>query len=113
MDGNANLQLWGIDHHRAPTEVRERVHLADERLEDFYAALRREDGYVSCVPVITCNRTEIYLETRPGFRTHEAMGRVLKAVDLDPDLFLGEYGLRLQDAKRWPTCTAWPRAWRA
>lgn len=96
MSEGANILLWGIDHHRAPTEVRERVHISSEAASVLIAALSRENGFVSCVPVSTCNRTEIYLEARPAFHAHEALSRALGEAGLDPLIFTGEYGLRLQ-----------------
>ncbi len=96
MGDAANLVMWGVDHHRAPTEVREKVHLDPDAVERLVETLRSEAGFVSCVPVSTCNRTEIYVEAGEAFPVQDAMGRALVAAGLDPAFFLGEFGLRLQ-----------------
>jgi len=96
MSDGAGILLWGIDHHRAPTEVREQVHISPEAVGTLITALGRENGFVSCVPVSTCNRTEIYLEAHGDFHAHEALARALAEAELDPAIFAGEYGLRLQ-----------------
>lgn len=92
---SSTLILWGLDHHRATTEMRERAHLDPERLAALHAALAAEDGVVSCVPVSTCNRTEIYLETEDGTPATDVLARALQAAGVDPALFTGEAGLRL------------------
>jgi len=99
MAGHAGLHLWGIDHRLAPTEVRERAHIDPERVGGLLAALAREPGFVSAVPVSTCNRTEIYVESLPGFAPFEGLTRSLAAAGLDPALFTGEYGVRLTDGE--------------
>ena len=99
MAGHAGLHLWGIDHRLAPTEVRERAHIDPGRVGGLLAALAREPGFVSAVPVSTCNRTEIYVETLPEFAPHECLTRSLATAGLDSALFTGEYGVRLTDGE--------------
>ncbi len=72
MNPATDLLLWGVDHHRSPTEVREQLHLDADKANALISALTGDDkpGIVSCVPVSTCNRTEIYLEARKGFPEH-------------------------------------------
>jgi glutamyl-tRNA reductase len=99
MAGHAGLHMWGVDHRLAPTEVRERAHLDPERVRRLLEALTPEPGFVSAVPVSTCNRTEIYLETLPGFAMFDGMTRCLAAAGIDPALFTGEYAVRLTDGE--------------
>ena len=93
----ANLVMRGVDHHLAPTEIRERAHLDDAAAGAFLAAIAEQDGFISAVPLSTCNRTELYLEVDSSFRLDEALTRALTAADVDPTLFNGEYARHLDD----------------
>lgn len=95
METPSALLLWGLDHHRATTEMRELAHLDDARLDALHAALAAAPEAVSCVPISTCNRTEIYLEAAPGAPVAEILARALAEAGVDPALFTGEAGLRL------------------
>jgi len=95
MHASSNLLLWGLDHHRASTEMRERAHLDDVKLAALHAALDAEPDVLCCVPVSTCNRTEIYLECKDQAPGAEILARCLRRAGVDPDLFTGEAGLRL------------------
>jgi glutamyl-tRNA reductase len=50
----------GLDHHAAPTAVRERLAFAGESLRDALATLLRSEALSEAVILCTCNRTEIY-----------------------------------------------------
>ncbi len=91
----ATLKLWGLDHHRAPTGIREKAHLDAGAVADFLAACAEEPAIVSAVPLCTCNRTEIYVESPMGAGVRDAVARSLAAAGVDIALFEGEYGLRL------------------
>ncbi|HPF34902.1 glutamyl-tRNA reductase [bacterium] len=92
---SSTLLLWGLDHHHASTEMRERAHLGTDKLIALHAALAASPGVVSCVPVSTCNRTEIYLETEEHAPAADILAHALRAAGVDPELFAGEAGLRL------------------
>lgn len=92
------LRMWGLDHHRAPTEVREQAHLDAEAVARFLGLCADEPAIVSAVPLCTCNRTEIYVESGSGVGAREALARCLEAVGVDIALFEGDYGLRLAGA---------------
>jgi len=91
----AKMMMWGLDHHRASTEMREKAHLDVEKVAALILALQQEAGIVSCVPVSTCNRTEIYLDVVPDAPVADALARVLRSLNVDPALFTGDSGLRL------------------
>ena len=93
----SEFHLWGIDHHRADTEIRERVYLSAEDIRRFAAAFAAEDCGLGSVVLCTCNRTEFYLETRAGCRCRSAFRRALEAVDLDAELFFGPLGYHLTE----------------
>jgi glutamyl-tRNA reductase len=92
----SQLQVWGIDHHRAPTSVREQVHIDADQAARLNKTLAEADGFISCVPVSTCNRTEIYVEVTEDFHGHETILTAFADIGIDGSLFLGEYGLRLR-----------------
>jgi glutamyl-tRNA reductase len=54
------LGVIGLDHHGAPTAVRERLAFLDEALVEALAMLRRSEALTEAVILSTCNRTEIY-----------------------------------------------------
>jgi len=52
---------WGVDHHRSPVAMRERLAVAAADAIALAAELRQLPGGSECVVVSTCNRLEIYL----------------------------------------------------
>lgn len=54
------LLALGLNHHTAPIDVRERVSIGENRLEEALVTLRNLDGVNEAAIVSTCNRTEIY-----------------------------------------------------
>ena len=66
MSRPATLFAVTINHRNAPTEVRERAHLDEAQAVALMQVLAETEGCVACMPVSTCNRTEIYLEVLPG-----------------------------------------------
>ncbi len=94
-DGRANFLVWSVDHQLADTETRERVHMDAAAVHAFLAACGDEPDIVSAVPLCTCNRTEIYIETPAARCVHESLARALSVVDVDFALFEGEHGRHL------------------
>ncbi|MBU0742153.1 glutamyl-tRNA reductase [bacterium] len=92
----AKLFMRGVDHHLAPTEVRETAHLDNAAAGAFMDALAAEPGFVSAVPVSTCNRTELYLEVGASFRADESLSRALATAGLDPAVFFGPHARSLE-----------------
>jgi glutamyl-tRNA reductase len=95
----AKLVMRGVDHHLAPTEVRERVHLDHTASAALLDALAREPGFVSAVPLSTCNRTELYLEIEPDFSLRRSVSTALAAAGVEPAFFFGEHARRLDGAE--------------
>src|SRR5581483_11190752 len=54
------LGVIGLDHHDAPTPVRERLAILDEGLVEPLATLRRSEALSEAVILSTCTRTETY-----------------------------------------------------
>ena len=105
MTGATILYVRSISHKTAPTAVRERAHLSEARAVELMDALsagaldcpKDEPVCVSVIPVSTCNRTEIYLEVRPGTDPDAVLREGLLAIGADADLFFGEHALRLDN----------------
>ncbi|MAF26309.1 MAG: glutamyl-tRNA reductase [Gemmatimonadota bacterium] len=87
------VTLWGVDHHRASTEVRERVHLSEESARVFLSTVAEEG--VSGVVLSTCNRTEVYLEAPGHVDAVGSFRRALDAAGGDALPFEGDLGYRL------------------
>lgn len=94
-----DLHLWGIDHHSAPTSIREQAYMDKDKVTRFLERCSKEEGIVSAVPLCTCNRTELYIETIKGFPLSGMLTEALHDVNIDFALFEGEHGLRLSGPK--------------
>ncbi len=72
------LTVFGIDHHRTPVAVRERLAIGQERLPELVGRLREHLNTGETVVLSTCNRLECYLagshESRPPAEVLAALG---------------------------------------
>jgi len=59
------IAVVGIDHHRTPIEVRERLAIPTERVEALLGELCRLPGCDEAVALSTCNRAEWYIGGAP------------------------------------------------
>ena len=50
----------GLNHKRAPVEVREKLAFSDIQLPPLFERLRASGKIEGCVIISTCNRTEVY-----------------------------------------------------
>ena len=55
-----SVVVVGLEHHRAPLEILERVAVADEALGKILGALRDRSNLSEVVVLSTCLRTELY-----------------------------------------------------
>ncbi len=55
------LTMLGLNHRTAPIELREHLALDDDALATLLARFRRDHPAAECVPLSTCNRTELYV----------------------------------------------------
>jgi glutamyl-tRNA reductase len=55
------LAAWGIDHHRTPVEIRERLAVRDEEAQALAREFAQLPGVAEAVVLSTCNRLECYL----------------------------------------------------
>jgi len=86
---HATLHVRSINHHHAPTEIRERAHLDPERAIALMKHLEEDPDCVSVLPLSTCNRTEIYLEMKADTDPDATLHRALTAIGADADIFQG------------------------
>jgi len=56
-----SILCWGINHHSASIDLRERISPSAEHLSALYQALPHLSGVKETVIISTCNRLEIYL----------------------------------------------------
>ena len=94
-----NFQLIGINHKTAPVEVRERLAIPEPRLPEALKRLAGHPGVDEGLILCTCNRVEMWAQTRNGGADLRAFLRnyfLLDPADYEPHLY--EY--REQDAIR-------------
>src|SRR5438270_56765 len=93
------FQLIGINHKTAPVEVRERLAIPEPRLPEALRRLAEHPGVDEGLILCTCNRVEMWAQTRNGGADLRAFLRnyfLLDPADYEPHLY--EY--REQDAIR-------------
>ncbi|MFO7609348.1 MAG: glutamyl-tRNA reductase [Candidatus Krumholzibacteriia bacterium] len=96
MNRPATLFAVTVNHRNAPTEVRERAHLDEAKAVALMQTLAETEGCVACVPVSTCNRTEIYVEVTPGHSIDTMLRAALAQVGAEADLFFSHHARHLQ-----------------
>jgi glutamyl-tRNA reductase len=92
------LFMVGVDHHRAPLEVREHLALAPDTAVATARALGAEDWADGVLVLSTCNRTEVYATSRDPTGADLALTALLRHVPAAPDPATGCYGMRSGDA---------------
>ena len=60
MTGGHEVVVVGVNHRTAPVELRERLAMPPDRLQERLSSLRTERGLDEAVILSTCNRVEIY-----------------------------------------------------
>jgi glutamyl-tRNA reductase len=63
--GGPPVAVFGVDHHRAPVAVRERLAVADNDVAPLLERLRGLPGVTEAAVLSTCNRMELYLAGAP------------------------------------------------
>ncbi len=89
MRDQDTLHVFSVNHRHAPTEIRERAHLDDDQAIALMDLLASNPGCISCIPVSTCNRTEIYLETVPGCDPIPILSEALATAGVESEVFFG------------------------
>ena len=94
-----NFQLIGINHKTAPVEVRERLAIPEPRLPEALKRLSEHPGVDEGLILCTCNRVELWAQTRNGGADLRAFLR--DYFSLDPSNYESHlYEYREQEAIR-------------
>ena len=56
-----SIVMSGLDCHRTPIALRERLAFSRQQVQTLLTHLRQQPGVEGCVLLSTCNRTELYL----------------------------------------------------
>ncbi len=100
MDISSHLQVFGVDHQRAPVAIREQISFSGSKLKAALHHLINFDGMEGGIILSTCNRSEIYVSTHSFLYTLEKIKQFLtdfRKVDLE-DLSPYFYFLKNMDA---------------
>jgi len=89
MRGQDTLHVFSVNHQHAPTEIRERAHLDGDQAQALMNIMATTDGFVSCIPVSTCNRTENYVEPATGCDPSPMLSRALTDIGSESAVFFG------------------------
>jgi glutamyl-tRNA reductase len=93
-----HLAVIGLSHRTAPVEIRERLSITEQTMEDSLQRLRSDDQVLEASILSTCNRLEIYTLLRHPDQGVSAVGSFLSQVsglaleDLTPHLFTFHHG---------------------
>jgi glutamyl-tRNA reductase len=71
------IVCFGLSHHTAPIELREKFAIADSELPKIAAEMARLDGLAEAVVVSTCNRVEFYVATENSSEGVDALQRYI------------------------------------
>jgi glutamyl-tRNA reductase len=88
-----HIAVVGLSHRTAPVEVRERLSIPEQSMEDSLQQLRSDEQVLEASILSTCNRLEIYALLRHPEQGVEAVGSFLSQVSgldleqLTPHLF--------------------------
>lgn len=85
------LQLLGLNHKTAPVEVRERVAIADWRIEEATRKLLEHPAVRECVVFSTCNRVEFAACSEAGTDLRAFVREYLLIDDSELRTYLYEY----------------------
>jgi len=55
-----HIAVVGLSHRTAPVEIRERLSIAEQSMEDSLQRLRADEQVLEASILSTCNRLEIY-----------------------------------------------------
>ena len=70
--------VLGLNHRTAPVDLREKLAVAAHQLPELLARLLKESGSDEVVCLSTCNRTEIYAQSKNREASREALRRALE-----------------------------------
>ncbi len=93
-----HIAVIGLSHHTAPVEIREKLSIPEQTMEESLQRLRADHQVLEASILSTCNRLEIYTLLRQPQQGIEAVGSFLSQVSglgvdtLTPHLFIYHHG---------------------
>ena len=93
-----HIAVVGLSHNTAPVEIREKLSIAEQTMEDSLQRLRADDQVLEASILSTCNRLEIYTLLRHPDLGVAAVGDFLsrhsglELGELSPHLFTYHHG---------------------
>jgi glutamyl-tRNA reductase len=93
-----HIAVVGLSHRTAPVEIRERLSIPEQTMEESLQALRAREQVLEASILSTCNRLEIYTLLRHPEEGITAVGSFLSQVsglpveELTPHLFIYHHG---------------------
>ncbi len=69
--------IIGVSHKTAPVDIRERVGIPQERIEEFLTMLVQNEEIQECMIISTCNRVEVCLVVRHSQKALEVVKKIL------------------------------------
>ncbi len=97
MSGATRIHVRSINHHHAPTAMRELAHLDETQAISLMKAVAENPGGVAVIPVSTCNRTEIYLEVQEDADPQDILRQALTTVGINSEIFFSEHAQAFDD----------------
>ncbi len=71
--------VLGINHHTAPVDLREKLAISPNQLHETLRQLQEQAKTEELVCLSTCNRTEVYAESKDRARSRESIQRLFEA----------------------------------
>jgi len=88
------ILCFGLSHHEAPVELRERFAIPESRAAATAWELAKQDALSEAVVVSTCNRVEFYIATESAAEGFASARRVIAANFAEPEGFFRHAGPR-------------------
>lgn len=82
-----HILIFGLNHNTAPVEIREKLFISEEVLENFLKRLKN-NNLNETVVLSTCNRTEIYLSTDNPDESYNTLKEIIiNDFNIQPEWF--------------------------
>ena len=77
------FHLWGISHHTAPVEIREKLAFSEEEIKSSLKKIMNNKFIHEAFLISTCNRTELCLVMETGSNARDKIETILKGLKGD------------------------------
>ncbi|MCZ6672761.1 MAG: glutamyl-tRNA reductase [Verrucomicrobia bacterium] len=92
IDGKRTFICWGVSHHTASIEYREKISPNPDQLDQIYQKLNDQDWMNEMTVLSTCNRLEIYGATYET-DSHKLTTALSKILNVDKDVLIEKSNL--------------------